>query len=121
MSDLWVGEKFDLVYIGKEYYEKSGTLMSWIYCKMADGSFKRFDEGYVSLALEKNPKVTITCRRPTEKEREYFEKQLSNISEKWGKPSDAGFFILPESEDTDIAIRELIGDGRAYFIGTDKL
>jgi hypothetical protein len=54
----------NLIYIGKDFYWESGTMMSSLY----DESGKRMDWGFVGIALERGEEVHIRQATPEEKE-----------------------------------------------------
>lgn len=63
----------ELIYIGEDFYRKSGTIMSSIYT--IDGG--RFDWGFVEIQLQRG--ATIQIRPATPTELEPFAQQLAAI------------------------------------------
>ena len=69
-------EEVKLIYIGDEFYHKSGTLMSSIYTE--DG--ERFDWGFVNIALKEGKEVHI--RPASSIELAIFKAKLKNIEKR---------------------------------------
>lgn len=67
----------DIVFIGNDFYEKSRTRMSSIYEKLPDGTFKRYDYGFMSLDLEKGE--TVMIRPANGKEKKFFNAKLRDL------------------------------------------
>lgn len=74
----------ELIFIGDEFYRKSGTMMSSLYT--TEG--RRSDWGFVNIALKRGEAVNI--RPATEDEIKHYEKVLEAYneqmerSERWG-------------------------------------
>jgi hypothetical protein len=64
----------EIVYIGRDFYYKSGTMMSSLYQKFPDGSFKRYDWGFAECDLEEG--IGIRIRKATREEVAIFTKEL---------------------------------------------
>jgi len=69
-----------LVYTGKDFYWKSGTIMSSIYELVQGGEYKRFDWGFLESALSKGEEFII--RQANEQEQRMFQKHLKEITKK---------------------------------------
>ena len=67
----------EIVYIGRDFYMDSGTVMSCIYEKKQDGSYERFDWGFTEIALE-NGEV-LMMRPATDNEKRFFEEKLEKV------------------------------------------
>ncbi len=65
----------NIVFIGQEFYTKSQTRMSPVYEKLPDGTFRRYDFGFMMGDLEKGETVMI---RPADgKEKKFFNNVLN--------------------------------------------
>jgi len=69
-----MSRELKLFYIGNDYYDKSGTIMSPLY---EEGSGERSDWGFVEVALEKGK--TVTIRPANEKELQSADRVLASI------------------------------------------
>lgn len=65
-----------LVYIGRHFYQDSGTVMSTIYTELGE----RYDYGYMQEALANGEEFVI--RQATPEEKELYEKLLERIKER---------------------------------------
>jgi len=66
-------KNMNLIYIGDEFYSKSGTVMSSIYTE--DG--ERYDWGFVQIALRNGEDIHI--RQANNIEMQFYNKKLQNI------------------------------------------
>ena len=64
----------EVIFIGKEFYSASKTMMSTVYKIEAKGNLTRTDWGFITIALEQGESVHI--RPATEKELEFFNREL---------------------------------------------
>lgn len=71
-----------LVFIGERFYKESQTLMSSIYRITRDGSWQRYDWGFLQLDISAGKEIRI--RPATEKEIKFFEAKLNETLIKWG-------------------------------------
>ncbi len=62
-----------LVFIGKDFYWKSKTVMSSIYTESGD----RYDWGFLQMALDEGHEVHI--RQANKVEREHYDKLLASV------------------------------------------
>ncbi|MCK9592992.1 MAG: hypothetical protein M0Q91_13390 [Methanoregula sp.] len=109
--------ELNLIVLDKRYYKESGTMMGSLYRIMPDGTLKRFDYGYLDLAIKHNEGIKVTKRPPTEEEIKYFDNLLEEKIIKWGKPGPLGFMIHEYSEDLEEALISEIGSGNIYIAG----
>jgi len=65
----------EIVFIGQDFYTKSKTMMSPVYEKMPDGTFKRYDFGFMMGDLEKGQ--TVMIRPANGKEKKFFNAKLN--------------------------------------------
>lgn len=70
-------EEIKLVHFGKEFYWKSGIILSSIYKENPDGSLSRYDYGYMALDMEKGHSISV--RQATEKEKADLLAKLENL------------------------------------------
>ncbi len=66
--------KIVLFFIGDDFYMKSGTFMSPIY---EENTYKRWDWGFVEIALKEGKDITI--RQATDEEMLWAYKKLSSL------------------------------------------
>jgi hypothetical protein len=64
----------NLIFIGEEFYFKSGSIMSSLYTTTGD----RYDWGFVTIALEKGK--TVNIRPATKEEKLLFKGRLYELS-----------------------------------------
>ena len=69
----------NLIFIGDDFYNKSGTSMSSIY---EEGTWKRFDWGFVSIGLSNGH--TINIRPATDEELGKAYRMLKEVQERRG-------------------------------------
>jgi|WetSurMetagenome_2_1015567.scaffolds.fasta_scaffold115594_3 hypothetical protein len=65
----------EIIFIGNDFYTKSNKRMSPVYEKLPDGTFKRYDFGFMTLDLEKGQ--TVTIRPANGKEKKFFNAKLN--------------------------------------------
>ncbi len=74
-----MNRRLNLIYIGDDFYLRSGTIMSP--CYTMDG--KQSSLGEVDSVLKECG--TVTCRKVTNAELEKYEAELLCINEEWAK------------------------------------
>lgn len=67
-------ETINIIFIGDDFYWKSGTMMSSLY---QEKTWKRFDWGFCSLALQEGKKVII--RPANEEEMKHAQEMLGAL------------------------------------------
>lgn len=66
------------IYIGQEFYYKSGTMMSSVYRSTTHGCFERTDWGFIGIALQNGEEVHIVPA--TKDQLKMFEAELKKYS-----------------------------------------
>ena len=73
----------EIVFIGRSFYSQSQSMMSPIYEKLENGSYQRFDYGYLETGLEEGE--TFHIRQATAEELGYFTKVLHDMNRRQEK------------------------------------
>lgn len=100
-----------IIFKNKDYYRLSKTALSsivhdsgsvgnWMHPKEKHNKWERFDYGFMSLCIEAG--LTVSIRKPTDKEIEIYDSKLIAIQNEHGEPVvDNTFGKLPILEIAD--------------------